>query len=246
MTRLVRAGSADGTSQYLFPQVRQQIINKNPHTQLRWNEAVKAENEGHEGLQLSGGAISRLTGGFDASLESGVPPQDINYIPPDAGEPAEGAVNSAMARRDEFLREADIKIRDGLIGGSLTPLTIEGSQLFEITYHDWRREIPAAESADWHVHPGHIYFGNKRILVCFDRAETDRFIAGSLHLPTIKKLPHKQRVVVEYLQRNFPSQDYGHLGKLKGKILKECPTLDNSLDDKTFLAARTFIESQSR
>lgn len=244
----MRAGSAEGTSQYLFSRVRVEIISRNPDTQLKWNEAVKLEDKGREALQKSGGSISRLTGGFDASPESGVAPEDINYVRPDAGVPAEGDLNSIMAQRDKLLREADIKIRDALIARSLTPLAIEDAQIYEIVEHDWRREIVPAESEDWHIHPGRIYFKNRRWPVYFDRAEADRFIAELLDLPTFEKLPSKQQAVVRFFRTHCPTRNYGKFGtntQLTGAILAEYPAL-KTLDGNTLRKAKAFFEAELR
>lgn len=248
MTKLVRAGSAEGTSQYLLAQLRQAIINKNPEAAAKWSGATKVADTLHDGLGSSGAPETRSTGGFDASPEDGVTPEDIHYIRPDAGTNAEGDLNLAMDRIDEIQRDADIKIRDGLISGALIPLAIDGAQIFEIAEHNWRAEIAAADSNDRYVHPGYINFDGERRSIYFDRGEADRFVAGLLNLPTFEDLPPKQQEIVRFLRKHCPTRDYGKFGTNKQMIqaiLIECPPL-KSIDDNTYRKARAFFEAESK
>ncbi len=154
--------------------------------------------------------------------------------PPDI-QAAVDMIATAQKCRDELQQKADEEIRAALRSRSLKPLTSAGDRILN---HDWRGDF----DSDYIVIAGK----KERELVYFDRANVETFISELFNLPTLKKLPTKQRIVVEYLRKNFPSRDYGHLGKLKSKILTECPALDNSLDDNTFRDARKFLDSISR
>ena len=147
-------------------------------------------------------------------------------------QPAIDKIASAQKCRDELHQHADEEIRGALRSKSLTPLTSTGDRILD---HDWRGDFDS----------DYIVIAGKRELVYFERPNIESFISELFNLPTLKKLPAKQRIVVEYLRKNFPSRDYGHLGKLKSKILMECPALDNSLDDNTFRGARKFLDSIS-
>jgi hypothetical protein len=179
--------------------------------------------------------------------DAGTPPENINYIRPGAGTNTEGDLNSAMTRIDEIQRDADVKIREGLISRALTPLAIRDLQIFEIAEHNWRQEIAAADSKDWHIHPGYINFEDERISIYFDRGETNRFIAKLLDLPTFEDLPSKQQVIVQFLRQHCPTKDYGKFGNLDqmiAAIVAEYPALI-SIDPNTYRKARAFFEASS-
>lgn len=146
MTKLVPEGYT------LLSEVRKRMVAENSGSALNMVSVKRA----HEALRSAGGAISRLTGGYD--------------VPPDAGTAPEGGINSAMARQDEMYRLADVRIRGGLLGGALSPVTFRDDQTIQrIVDHDWR---------ETDFNSGRIYVdrGHRRAHVYFKSTEVEKFL----------------------------------------------------------------------
>jgi hypothetical protein len=204
----------------LFSEVRQYLIDADhPEARAAWDTAINTEKQAREDLRAKGGSISRHTG--------------QGLIPPLSGTSLEQAINSAMAHRDEIIRHVDEKIRDGLRSGVLVPLTTAGTR---IVHADWRGDFDS----------DYVDIQGKREFVCFDRANVESFISRLFNLPMFEKLTPKQRIVVEYLRKHHPDMNFGHLGRLRHRIIESCPALHGSLDPTTFLEARKFFKSCPR
>ena len=146
MTKLVPEGYT------LLSEIRRRIVDENSGAALNSLSTKRAITSLHK----TGGAISRLTGGYN--------------VVPDAGSPPEGGINSAMTRQDEMYQLADAKIRNGLLGQALSPVAFrDDSAPLRIVDYDWR---------DADFNSGRIYLdnGHWRADVCFKTAEVEKFL----------------------------------------------------------------------
>jgi hypothetical protein len=193
VTKLVPDGSTKDVKYVPFPEVRRAIINANPLMAREWKHATEKEEEHRAGLSTAGVSITRHTGGYSTDPSLDVAPDSPearwtrSYTLPEDGTRLEGAINWAMSRRDKLLRAADIKIRDAIIKGLLTPRsTYPNDQAYRIYDHDWAREIAPPESDDQHIHRGSLYMEGPRgrlehVPICFDLREVDRLIQSKTH-----------------------------------------------------------------